>query len=499
MKRDNLYLVAGALLASTSLTTAANAGQIALVKTPGVALGTAGAFSPVAFSTALNLSAQAFPNSTAAATVTTGTVNLYFRFNQEIPATFTGIISVTGAQFATSATSATAIQFESASGTVFGNATAWTPTTICTGAVKGADKILLQGCNGAAISSITGGGFITANGVLITGVSFTQAGGLATAATSISLSADITVGSTVFDTTAAAAEITSRDTFTVSGVIGTPASIDVAASKGAFTAISTSVNSAALGTITISVNPALATDLSTLVNGAAATASAEVKLTTAITTDDATNQFRLTGTNTQLTVSVFQAGSVTFSLPATAFSSTDRYTVNVDFNGTKEIDAAAAGTAAVTFVVPGTTTQGTTNMQAQGATSGLPIAGLTRNGLTISLNGVYSSTYAPVYTSVIRIANTGTIAGAPTIAVYDEVTGSLLGTASALATLTGGASAQYTAAQIEAAASVPASTKTYRLVVTGGITGYAQQLIWNQTSGFFTDLSGRRTSLTGNN
>ncbi|MBL8630618.1 MAG: hypothetical protein JNM81_13360 [Rhodospirillaceae bacterium] len=501
MKRENLMLVAGALLASTSITTAANAGTIFLSS-----VGTLTATNQATVNTTnfpvIRLGAQAFASATAA-TVSTGTVDLILRFASQLPVTFNGIITATNAQFSGSSSTALGVAFESTSGTIAGSLNLLANSAVCTSVLATGDKIFLQNCNGAQALSV-GIATVTAAGVIVTGVSFKLLSGLATAGTSISLGAEIYLGTTQttsIDSTTAAAKITSFNGITVQGGTSAAGTIDVAASKGAFTGLVTSNLSAVLGSVLFSVNAIKSLDLSTTIAAASMVAAGnEVKLTSAIFSDDATSQVRVTNTTlTNGTVSVaLSAGYVTFQL-GTASISGFAADITVDFNGTGQIDAASAGSTAVTFVTAGgngVTTGLATAVPAQTLSSGL--AAVSRNGLTVDLNGIYAGDYPVQYTSVVRVANTGTVAGTPTIQIYDESTGSLLGTATPTTSIPGGGSKQYTAKDLETLAGISATGfKTYRMTVSAGISGYVQQLLWNQTGGFFTDLSSRRTTKAG--
>jgi len=508
MKRENLFLVAGALLASTSLTTSAFAGTHAL-RSSGVAL--TGPQTVLSQSGVLAISAQAFsPTAATANTVVSGSVDLFLRFNQQLTTTFSANISITGAQFSGSGGTAQGIYYESASGTL---ASVVALSNICNSAVAGSDVILLSTCDGRHSASVSGA-LLTATGLVVQGVRFTSMSPLATAGSSVAISSVITVNSVSFETTASANEITSRDSITTSGTAGSALTADVApANRGAFTAVTTSVLSAVIATVQVSLNSALGTDLSTVISGASAVGGSEVRVTSAIATDDAVNQFRLTSaaSTVALTTSVFSGGFVTFSIAAASLGSTDSFAVRVDFNGTKEIDAVtSAGTAVASYTAVTSGAGNLNNITAPPAGT-VAVSTIQRNGLNIDLNGVYGGGFPIQYTSIIRVANSGTIAAAPVFTIVDEATGSQIGTTVtgimspttglfvANGTIPGGASTQFTAANLEAAAGLTASTRTYRITVTGGLTGYVQQLLWNQTGGFFTDLSGRRTSRTGNN
>ncbi|MSO97524.1 MAG: hypothetical protein EXR11_04790 [Rhodospirillaceae bacterium] len=182
---------------------------------------------------------------------------------------------------------------------------------------------------------------------------------------------------------------------------------------------------------------------------------------------------------------------MTFTVTGAA-SVNEAITVSVDFNGTGLIDQTAAGTGTITWAAP-------TSGSAAPASSGT-VAGLNRSGLNIDFNSFQPSVGqgAVTYTSLLRVANTGANAGTVSVVLTNDTTGVVLGTYTS-ASVPSGAAIQLTAAALESG-SVPAVTPSasvlYRLRVTGNITGYAQHVNWNQTAGFFSDLSGRRTAVT---
>lgn len=488
MKRENLYIVGGALLASTALTTVASAGQFTLLNN--VANG------GIISTTAVSLSAQVFGTSPSTTTVI-GPNALAYRFNQPVSSVFTSVITVTGAKFATSGTSSSTIDVRAIHGTI-GNSNglltlAAAATLGCTVAVA-TDKIILSSCTPTASQ-------VSITGITISAVSFINATGLATAGASISLANEITVSSVAFETTAAQAVVTSKNSVTATTTATTGVSnIDVSASPS-FAKFANGGTSVTIATINITQTGTLAANLSSAITGATAVgATNSITITSTALSDDATNGIRLlagTAANSlSTTVTQFSSGTVTFTIVAANLQ--DSYQVQLSFNGTSIIDTAAAGTTAVAFSAP--TPVAGTNAAAPPSATGTTAA-LSRNGLTIDINGIQPSVAqgARTYTSLLRIANTGSTAGAVTVVLLNEASGATLGTYTS-ASIPAGASLQLTSATIEATAGVtPTASVLYRATVTGNINGYVQHVNWNQDAGFFSDLSGRRTSVGGNN
>ena len=490
MKRENILLVAGTLLASTALTTVSFASTIALTTQTNakaaVLLRTGGT----------NISAQAFATP-AVTTATVGPFNVYVKLAGPIVAAgLTGSISITNASFVSSAATAKAVVF----GSGFTIESTVSSSNLCSSVISTPSAILLAACDGSA--AVLAGGVAdntatsaSTNGFLIESVIINNLTGLATAGGTVSLSNIMTVAGTTVDSQASAVELTSVEGLVVTATAPTTAaSIDTSATPS-FARLTGSSLSTVLSTVQISTSAAFGTDLSNAISFSNSYSSANLVITSTSLVDDASTSVTIASTAGTKTAAQYAAGFVTFNVTTAAASP---YVVNHSFNGTSEIDAAAAGTVTVTFTAPTAGTLGNSiNIKAQAAASGVTGA-LTRNGLTIDFNSIYPSTYAPTYTSYIRVVNTATITGTPTIVITNENTGAVLGTYTAPAAIAGGASAQYSIRDIETALGITASASVlYRARVGGSITGYAQHVIWNQTSGFFTDMSSRRTSVIG--
>jgi hypothetical protein len=489
MKRENLYIVGGALLASTALTSAASAATYTLTTTVNNATLSA---------TPIRLSAQTFPASPAT-TTQLGPMTLVTRFTGPLAATFSATINVTGAKFSSGTVTAndvSPLNLGTFSGTSSTSAT--TATTLGCAVAFSADALILSSCNPSS------GSFASIGGFAISGVAFDNATAMATAGSSISLNGTITIGSSTLDNTPAQAVVTSASGLvTSSASLAAITSMNVSATPafanlGSATALSVQIVSGAVTTQTV-VARDLRTDISTLPQLIGAANSLQVNST--IFSDDALARTELVFNNVVAATAsptVFTGGFVTFG--NIAATNLQTFAVNVVFNGTAAIDNASAGTYALTFAAQAGSGL-TGNIIAPPVLSGSSAA-FTRGGLNIDINSIQPSVGqgARTYTSILRVVNTSsTAAGTVTIVLRNNESGVVLGTYTSPSIPAGG-SAQLTAANLEAGAGItPTATVLYKASISGAIQGYVQHVNWNQDAGFFTDLSGRRNSTNGTN
>ncbi len=496
MKRENLYLVGGALLASTALTTAATAATFTLIT----------AAAPFTSSTAVaRLSAQSF-GSSPATTDRIGNAGLLVRLTGPLAATFTSTITITGAKFSAGTVTANdvaAVNFGTFTGSSNANQTAaaltgLTSTMGCAVAFS-ADTLVLSSCNPVQASFASIGGFI------ISGVAFDNATALATAGASISLGGVISVGGVTLDTTTAQPVVTSFNSIATVVTAQTGISeLNVSASPafsnlGAATSLTTKI-----ATVTITSTGTVARDLTSAVVLTTPTNvignTNNLLVTSTIFNDDALASTYLLGNALSVTAAptAFTGGFVTFGNITAANLATGSFSVGVVFNGTAAIDAASAGTLALTYSASGGVGV-TGNAVAPPSASGA-VAGLSRSGLSIDINGMQPGTAqgSRTYTSLLRIANTGSVAGTVQIILRNENTGATLGTYTS-PSIPAGASLQISSANIEAGAGVTAVASIgYRAAISGSINGYVQHVNWNQDAGFFSDLSGSRNGSVTN-
>jgi hypothetical protein len=501
MKRENLYIVSAALLASTALTTAASAGSVFIAT--GLGVGAAGGVQTT--TAAKRLSAQVFASTPTTATVIGGTNNgLAYRFGSPLSlsqSSFSGTIGVTGAQFRTSVVSGGG---DSVRG-FYVNTTAAqgslqvsdTHTVVCGGLVATTTSLIINACTTQTFS-----GTASIAGFVISAVAFDNATGLATVGGSISIAGTINLGSSagqgaVFDTTAATAVVTSANSMSVTATAGTPAQINVSATP-TFARLVGGFLTATISTVNITHTGAVAADLTTVVQTVTAVGTGNfIRLASAILNDDAVANVTVeaagvAANNLSNTPTQFFSGVATFTIaPANIQNS---YAVVVNFNGSQAIETAAAGTVDVGFGAIGGTASATGNSAAPPGLTGGAVAGLTRSGFNVTVNSVQPSVAqgARTYSSLLRIVNTANTPGTVNVVLRNNETGVVLGTYTSPSIL-GLGSLQLSSATIEAGAGVtPSAGVLYQANITGNITGYVQHVNWNQDAGFFSDLSGAR-------
>jgi hypothetical protein len=503
MKRENLYIISAALLASTALSTSANAGVVTVAARAGNDTSST--------ATAKSISAQVFgttPSATAVlgtgATGGTQPVGLTYRFPGSLrmgETNFSATIGVTGAQFNTANVSAgnqiRAVTFSVSAGVGSINDMAADVNSIqCSGLVATTTTLLISNCT--ASGAIAAGGSI--GGFHISTIAFDNATGLATVGGTISIAGTVNLGASagvgaVFDTTAAQVVVRSINSLNATVTAGTPAQINVGATP-AFARMASNGLTTTLASINITLAGAVGADLTTAlaIGSTVGGTGNNVVLTSAIVSDDAVRDVTLeNGTRfISVTPTQFGSGNVTFAIPSSTGLNVP-YTVVVNFNGTAAIDALAAGSVAVNFSANGATNIATANSTAPAGATGTA-AGLTRSGLTVNVNSIQPSVAqgARTYSSLIRLVNSSSAAGVATIIVRNNETGVTLGTYTSPSIPASG-SLQLTSAALEAGAGItPSAAVLYQATVTGAFNGYVQHVNWNQDAGFFSDLSGKR-------
>jgi len=337
-------------------------------------------------------------------------------------------------------------------------------------------------------------------GFLISAVGFDNATAMATAGASISIGAVITIGGVNLDNTAAQAVVTSTNSVATTVTAGTAATANVNATPAFANLGSTTALTTIIATIAVTTTGTVARDLVTAITNTNAYGNTNnLLVTSTIFSDDALASTEITNGGTKFVTAAptaFTGGFVTFG-NLTAANLTTTFDVRVVFNGTAAIDVASAGTLALTYSSNAATNSVSGNFVAPAAVSGA-VAGLTRAGLSVDINGMQPGTAqgSRTYTSLLRINNTGTVAGTVQIVLRNDSTGATLGTYTS-ASIPAGASIQVSSANIEAGAGVTAVASIgYRAAISGSINGYVQHVNWNQDAGFFSDLSGARNGST---
>jgi len=479
MNKQALYLFGGALLASTALTTAS---QAATIKTnPGSAA--ADAKPSTTAITAKGIATQVFSGTAATAgavtisgsSSSTAASDILIDYSSTYNTAFNIQLDVSGAEF--TGTPTIFHYFQSTSGgslELVGSVTGCTVQTL-------SDKILISSCD----PQNSGGSVSRVDAIAVRGITFQSAGALVTAGTSVTLSGIIrnSANTITFETITAAAVVTSKSAIVASVDQGTALTIDNTATIAFSKLGSPAATSAVLGTIQFSGNAAVGTDLSTVILGSSVASTTEVKITHGVLSDSALTEIRyLTNgaVTTTKTPGQFGSGTVTFSV---AGNSLNGATIVVQFNGTAGISV-ATGSATVTPTAAAPT------IAAVAAFSG-SLATLTRGGLSIQLNTLLPTASAN-YSSFVRLVNSSTVSGTATVTVSNDATGVALGTYTT-ASIAAGGTLTISSTDIETALGLTSSASVnYKVTLAGSFNGYAQHLVYNKTSGVFSDFSGFR-------
>ena len=491
MNKQSLYLMGGALLASTALTSIS---QGATLKSySGAAATTALAARPLAtevFGSTAAADAALVIGSSAAAANGTGAPSTA---NNSLLVAFTFPVVINPFRVDLDITSGNAT-FAGANPIVIGYDLD-TSNTVAGGATLSgctvqptSTKIIISGC-------ATTGNAASVDAIGIIGLSFSGAAGLAVAGTSIELGGSLkdSAGS-IIDTITPAAFITSRSAVKTASIVAATTGLTISATvTPAYTGNSTS-SAVDLGTINYSTSNAMAADLSHVMFASSLVSTTEVKITHGVLSDDAFASLNVAGTS--FLSSVVVSGSVTFSIEA---SSLNNAVVSVRFNGTKVVDTTS-----------GTATAVVTNTAEAPTFSAVSISGnlahISTGGLSTSFNSVLPSAMGSQYQAFIRVTNSSGIAGTATFNVYNDVTGVKVGSTVVSSALTaaialgrlgaGGvvpAGSTFMISVPELEAAIGGSVNTgYRVDVTTMFTGYGQSVVWNSASGVLTDQSGFR-------
>lgn len=505
MNKSQLYTLSGALLASTALIGTANAGTVGRA---GANIVTTGAIS----TTATRIANTLFSTTTATADAKNfngdgvNPIAINFANNFSAATRFNATINIAGAQFNNPAVNV-AVLGRHTGGTFVG-----TVTGACGAVTPLVDKILLSTCqlsNAAGLSATLGntaaiGAF--AGGLQLSGVVFKGGSALATAGNSITLSGTLNDNANpviLLENISSGAVVTSAAPIATTITAGTTAVTNAATTPAAFRSLSQpnigqlSVN---LATVVITGTGALGTDLQTAVTpdggaGQGAATTVTITVTSATLTDDATvSATRANGVlTTTLTPAAFSSGTATFSLTAAnQFDvAANTQTINVQFNGTSAINAAAAGTVAVAY--GGATALG--HAQAPASASGTTAA-INSGGFSAEFNTAQAS--GSDYQSFVRIHNNGSTAGTVTITVLNDATGANMGSYTT-GSIAVGQTLQVSMPTIEAGAGITSPSGQYTLQIAGPILGYAQHVLFNATTGQFSNLSAFRNAGSATN
>jgi len=470
MKRQVLNF-GGALLATTALSAGAvSAGTITNLLAAGDPT--------VTILTAAKLSAQVFGGTTTAQkAVTLGPAAVTLDFSNGYTTKFDLELESTNSDFATSTVGIQTFTTATTSLSISGRSG-------CTVQVL-TERILLEDCLASSATNID-----TLN---VSGISFNQANGLATAGTSISLNSIVRGQSNnTFETLAARPLITSQDSVTVTTTTATAATVRNSAIPP-FSDLTGGATAFTMGVVRITGTAAVLTDLATpIATGDNLAGSMELTVTHGVLADAATTTIDVSAStpggavNSSVRKSNFNGTVASFDYAA-ANTVLGSYDIEVNFDGTTSIATYAAGTVAVVF------SAGAQNLAAPGSHTGT-LAGLTRDGFSTQLNTVQSSAGngSTVFQSFVRVVNNGSVAGAVNIVVRDDTDGSSYGTYTA-GTIAANSTLQISMPTIETALGITAAGQ-YQLALSGPFDGYAQHVMFNSVDNHFVDLSGFRAA-----
>lgn len=502
MNKSQLYTLSGALLASTALIGTANAGTVGRA---GANIVTTGAISTTALKIANTLFSATATTANALNFTGDGVNPIAISFTNRFSAStrFNATINIAGAQFNNPSLNVSVL------GRLTGGTFTGTVNGACGSVTPLVDKILLSTCqlsNAAGLSATLGntaaiGAF--AGGLQLSGVVFKGGSALATAGNSITLSGtlnDSASPATLLENITSGAVVTSTAPVVTTITAGATAVTNATTTPAAFKSLSqpnAGALSMTLATVVITGAAALGTDLQTTVSASTAVAvstSVTVTVTSATLTDDATVRATMSnaGTTVTLTPAAFSSGSAAFSLTqANGYDGANStQTINVQFDGTHAINAAAAGTVAVAFG------RGAVGYpQAAAAASGATAA-VTSGGFSAEFNTAQAS--GTDYQSFVRIHNNGNQAGTVTITVLNDATGANMGTFTT-SSIAVGQTLQVGMNTIEAGAGITSPSGQYTLQIAGPIIGYAQHVLFNATTGQFSNLSAFRNAGSNSN
>ena len=498
MNKQQLYTAGSVLLATTALTSAANAGIVSNTIASGAAFGGTAI-------TSVNVANTIFSTTAATAnSVQVGPKAYFIAFSNNFAGStkFSVELDPIGAAFVNAAD--VSILLANSGSFLSGNFFTATATGNCTSVTALTTKIILDGCGGLN-NKITQTNGLNTNtsasyaGVLFSGVSFNNASALATVGATVGLNGlvyNANNNTQNFETIASATVMTSIAPITASVISGGTATANASATPVAFAYFSTgaaapSLLSSNLANIDISGTGALAQDLATQVvpDGGVGIGQAFSSIQVTITSAELSEPAALAVTANlatpinNFTVANFSAGVATFSVNSGTSGMTS-FTIQVAFSGTTALTAAAAGTVTIGFGI--------------GSNMGQAVPTITGKTGSISLGGFNAelNTFLPSanlsYSSFARIHNNGVLAGVAIVTVRNDATGVTMGTYTS-ASIATNQTLQITAKDIETGAGITAAAGiNYTLSIAGAFSGYAQHIIFNPTTGQLADLSSFR-------
>lgn len=528
MNKYHLYSLGGALLAASSLSSGTASA---------ITVGQYSSAAPPVFTAGGVVVANTQFSATTAATANTitvgGGVSFGFSFANSFNATApalnfrTDVTGAGGATFATTPTVKYLIRNVNGTGGLstgsftVGNATLNTATPPTISALNTRVTVSNLRLNSAAASLSTFNQItsLRIGGIILEGVTFNNASGLATTG-AITLNGTLTTqgdATDVLESVAATAIITGGAPLVTAVQSSTQATASASTSPDLFVNFASPVagsTSITLATVTITATGALGTDLTTLVatgtvaggnayqaaaSGVILTVNSTALADTAVNGVTVVNGFGNTITallnNGTFTRSNFASGSATFTISAAATSFYGTLSVVLSYNGTSAISSAAQGTVGVAYSA--VSTDSTAPASASGFT-----AVVSRGGLSAEAN--FASNGLNPFQSYIRVHNAGGAGSVVTIVLKKDSDGSTIGTTTtANAAFTGmptggivpsGGTIQIPVSQIETALGATPSG-SYTVQVSGGFPGYIQHVLYNGSTGAYVDLSSFRNGI----
>lgn len=482
MNKTQFYALSSALLASTALTSGASAGTIGKYDATGVFTTSALAISNSIFSTTASTA-----NSVVVGEGQLYTSRLGMAYTNQFAGTtrWTTEFTATGARFITSNLSSANVNLMFAATTSGTTTGSMGGTPACASLTALATFLVANDCS---LSGVNFTGY--AVGIALSGVTFNNASGLATAGTSIGLTGTVynpTNNTQVYEAATSGNVITSRVPITIAVTAGANVTASATSTPIAFSELTTANSGLSMSLFTLAVTGtgSLGNALTTAI-GATQAVTTTLSIASSIFSSGAVRNVTVAGTS-YTTATNFSGGTVTFSATSAGFDygTNLSFSVTVQFMGTTAIPAAVAGT------VTGSMQGGTSAPQAI-AISG-STAAVSQAGFRAEVNTFNASTNGP-FGSYLRIHNNGNISGTVTITVRNDATGAMLGSAYTTAAIAPNSTVQFAALAIEDGASVPTADRTgsYTLSIAGPLTGYVQHILFDGNS--VADLSGYRNS-----
>lgn len=506
MNKTQFYTLSGALLASTALSGAANAGTIGRWDATGNFTTTPLTIANTIFST----------TASTANSVTIGTSaqnkDIGMRYNNNFSGStrFTTEFTITGARFIT--TGLTAANVTLLHGTSNGSVISSTQGSLACNNINAlVDLFVVEDCHFTNSTQNISGSFI---GIAFTGVTFNNASGLATVGSSVSLTGRVysaTNSTQIFEQPATGTVITSAAPYQITVTGGPDATASATTTPVAFSTLSAPAGqtlSLVLASVRVSGTGALSANLSDIVTSTTA-GSAALTVTSSILTSPSVRTVSLVNTagvvaTAGLTAANFSSGSVTFTVATATFAASNTFNVEVYFGGTTAIPSAAAGTVSIS-VASGPAATAPQQLTGSGTT-----AVINQGGFRAEVNTFNASTNGP-FSSYLRIHNNGTVAGSVSITIRsdDYTSGAILGSVFSTGNIAPGSTMQLSALEMEGTATstklpggganVPTASRlgSYTLSISGAIIGYVQHILFDGNS--VADLSAYRNSGNTNN